>query len=275
MTAIQDTSDAFLSALHALWARITTFLPDVLGALLIIAAGYLIARLIGAAITRVTKVAGLDRFAETQGIASALGQTGIERPMSEILGRIAFWTVMLLFFVSAIDRLGLGQVSAALNAFVMYLPKVIGAAFIMMAGLFIAQMVRRVIAGSAETMGLEFASPLATTAYVVLVVIAAALAIGQLDLETEILYDVISITLMSAGAAAAIAFGLGSKEVAANVLAGTYIREMFREGDHVRIGDVEGDIKFVGPVKTVITNDRGDLSIANGELMRAAVQRTR
>ncbi len=275
MTALDDSADTLMSGVNALWARILDFLPDLLAAILILAVGYLASRLLAAAIERVTRVAGLDRFSEANGIGTVLVGTGISDPMSRILGRSAFWILMLVFVVNAIDRIGLPQVSSTLNAFVMYLPKVVGAAFILMVGLFIARVVRGVLEGTAETMGIEFAGPLSTSAYVLLVIIAASLAIGQLELETEILYDVISITLMSAGAAAAIAFGLGSKEVAANVLAGTYVREMFREGDRIRIGELEGEVKSVGPVKTIVTNEHGEISIANAELVRATVQRSR
>jgi small-conductance mechanosensitive channel len=273
MTALDESADTFMAAMHALWIRVVGFLPDVLAALLIVAIGYVVSRLAAAAVVRIAAAAGLDRFCATNGITSALARAGIERPMSQILMRFVFWVLMLVFFVNAIDRIGLVQVSATLNSFVMYLPRVIGATLILMVGLFVARFVRGVIEGTAETMAIDFARPLGTAAYVLLIIIAASLAIGQLQLETEILYDVISITLMSAGAAAAIAFGLGAKEVAANVLAGTYVREMFSEGDRIHFADIEGEIRYVGPVKTVIHAADGEISVANSELVRTTVRR--
>ncbi|MCB1683748.1 MAG: mechanosensitive ion channel, partial [Pseudomonadales bacterium] len=88
------------------------------------------------------------------------------------------------------------------------------------------------------------------------------------------LNQVIAILLISLGGAAALAFGLGSREVAGNILAGTYARELYREGDRLVIGAVSGTVTQVTAVKLELRTESGDLiTLPNAEVVNATVTR--
>ena len=237
-----------VSAMSALWSKVGAFIPNLLAFLVILLVGYVVARLAGAVVRKLMNAIKIDQFSQRIGIKDVLDRANIGVTVSGILSGIVFWLLMLTFMVSATESLGLPRVSSTIDSFVLYLPKVLGAAFILMTGLFIAQFVRDLITSGAEGFGLEFADPLGKVAYGLLVIIFVTLSIGQLELETGILNDVIVIALMSVGAAGAIAFGLGSKYIASNILAGTYVRELFREGDRVAIGNLSGVVSQVTAV---------------------------
>ena len=265
-----------LNAMTALWSKVAAFIPNLLAFFVILVIGYLVARLLASVMRRVLEAIHIDRFSQRVGVRSVLDGANIQAEVSTMLSRLVFWLLMLTFLVSATETLGLPRVSSTIDGFVQYLPKVLGAVFILLVGLFIAQFVRGIIVGGSESLGLESAGALGAAAYGLLVIIVGTLAIGQLELETEILNQVIAIVLISLGGAAALAFGLGSKLVAGNILAGTYARELYREGDDLVIGDVRGTVTQVTAVKLEIRTEEGDLiTVPNVEVINTTVRRMR
>ncbi len=98
------------------------------------------------------------------------------------------------------------------------------------------------------------------------------MAISQLEVKTDLLNHVIVIGLITVGLAVALAMGLGSREIAGQILAGIYVRELYQVGQQVRIGEVEGMIEEIGTVKTTLLTDDGELvSLSNRVLLEQRV----
>lgn len=262
---------AFVSLL-AIWSEIAGFLPNLAGALVILILGYFVARIASAVVRRLLAAVGFDRLGDRTGIADMLRRINVERPASHILGRIVFWILMLTFLLSASESLGLDRLSATINSLVQYLPRVLGAVFILSIGLFAATFSRDAVRGAAANVGSRHANTLGQTTYVLLAVIAAALAIGQLELETALLTVAVAVVITSAGVAAALAFGLGSRDVAGNVLAGSYIRDSYPPGTRIEVDGVVGEVKAVEATSTVLaTAENGEACVPNLSLLRGVV----
>ena len=89
---------------------------------------------------------------------------------------------------------------------------------------------------------------------------------------SDFVTDVIVIVLITVGLAVALAMGLGSREIAGQILAGIYVRELYQVGQEVRVGEVEGQIEEIGTVKTTLLTDEGELvSISNRILLEQHV----
>ena len=82
---------------------------------------------------------------------------------------------------------------------------------------------------------------------------------GQLEVKTDLLNYIIAIVLITVGLAAALALGLGSREVAGQIIAGIYVRELYQVGQQVKVGDVEGTIEEIGTVKTILLTEEESL----------------
>ncbi|MEQ4505131.1 mechanosensitive ion channel domain-containing protein, partial [Pseudomonas sp.] len=167
---------------------------------------------------------------------------------------------------------GLQRVSATLDMLALYLPKVFGAALVLLVGVLLAQLVNGVVRGAAEGVGLDYAAGLGRVAQWLVIIISISVAISQLEVKTDLLNHVIVIALITVGLAAALAMGLGSREIASQILAGIYVREMFQVGQQVQVGEVEGQIEAIGTVKTTVLTDDGELvSMSNRELLEQRV----
>ncbi|WP_407290930.1 mechanosensitive ion channel family protein [Stutzerimonas zhaodongensis] len=267
-------SQSLLGAMNALWAPIAAFIPRLFGALLVVAIGFVVAKLLDTLLSKLLAKVGLDRLVAGTGVNKLLARAGIRVPASALIGKIVYWFVLLVFLVSAAESLGLARVSAVLDMLALYVPKVFGAALILLAGVLLAQVVNGLVRGAAEGVGLEYASGLGRIAQGLVIIISISVAIGQLEVKTELLNYVIAIALISVGLAVALAFGLGSRELVSQILAGIYARELYEVGQRVRIEslDLEGEIEEIGTAKTLILTDEGELvSVANRVLLEQRV----
>ena len=265
----QETwSQSFVAAMTALWTKVASFIPDLITALIIVLLGFVIARIVDAVLSKGLAKLGLDRLMTGAGVTKMLSRIGIASPVSAVIGKIIYWFIILTFVVSAAETLGLARVSATLDAFALYLPKVFGAALILLAGLLLSHLVAGMVRGTVESIGADYAGGISRLVQGLLVIITVSLAIGQLQIETQLLNTVIAIVLVSFGAAAALAMGLGSRDTVSQIIAGVYLRELYQVGDRIKVEEREGVIEEIGTVKTTLVDDEGRfISIPNRTLL--------
>ena len=271
---IDTWGHSFVAAMTTLWTKIASFIPNLIAALLIILLGLVVAKIADTVLSKGFAKIGLDRLMSGAGVSKLLRRAGITAPVSRLIGKIVYWFIVLTFVISAAETLGLARVSSTLDAFALYLPKVFGAALILLAGLLLSHVVNGIVRGAAEGIGVDYAQGLGRFAQGLLVIITVSLAIGQLQIETALLNTVIAIVLVSFGAAAALALGLGSREVVGQIIAGVYIRELYQVGDRIRVAEIEGVIDEIGTVKTSLVTDEGSIiSVSNRVLLDERVSR--
>lgn len=114
------------------------------------------------------------------GLTKLLARVGIQVPVSTLVGKIVYWFVLLVFLVSAAESLGLQRVSATLDVLALYLPKVFGAALVLIVGVLLAQLVNSVVRGAADGVGLEYANGLGRIAQWLVIIISISVAVGRL-----------------------------------------------------------------------------------------------
>lgn len=265
-------TQSLIAAMTALWTKVAVFIPNLFVALILVLLGFVVAKLLDTLLSKLLGKVGLDRLMAGTGLTKILSRAGIQVPVSTLIGKIIYWFVLLIFLVSAAESLGLERVSATLDVLASYLPKVFGAALVLVAGVLLAQLVSGVVRGAAEGVGLDYAHGLARIGQGLVIIISISVAIGQLEIKTDLLNNVIAIVLISVGLAAALALGLGSREIAGQILAGIYVRELYQVGQQVQVGEVEGQIEEIGTVKTILLTDAGELvSVANRTLLEQRV----
>ncbi|MCY4532903.1 MAG: mechanosensitive ion channel [Gammaproteobacteria bacterium] len=272
--SIGDLGQGTLVALTTMWSEVAAFAPNFVGALVILAVGYVVARILSAVVRRLLSAIGFDHLAEKTGVADQLTRMNVNRPASGIFAAVVFWILMLAFLLSASESLGLERLSETIDSLVRYLPRVLGAILILSIGLFVATFTRDTVRAGMTNIGSEHAHAIGQAAYVLLAVIAIALAVGQLELETVLLTVAVTVVLTAAGVAIALAFGLGSREVAANVLAGAYLRDSLPEGTQITVAGVQGEVKAVEALSTVVVTEDGETSVPNMTLVRENVHIT-
>ncbi|KPW44141.1 CmpX [Pseudomonas syringae pv. broussonetiae] len=265
-------TQSLLAAMTALWTKVANFIPNLFGALVVVLLGFVVAKLLDALLSKLLAKLGLDRLVGGTGLTKIIGRAGVKVPISTLIGKIVYWFVLLIFLVSAAESLGLQRVSATLDMLALYLPKVFGAALVLLVGVLLAQLVNGLVRGAAEGVGIDYSAGLGRIAQGLVIIISISVAISQLEVKTDLLNHVIVIALITVGLTVALALGLGSREIAGQIIAGIYVRELFQVGQQVRVGDTEGQIEEIGTVKTTLLTDEGELvSFSNRILLEQRV----
>jgi hypothetical protein len=131
---------------------------------------------------------------------------------------LAYWFIMILVIIAALDALGLPIVSDLLNSIFLYIPNVVAAIIVLILGFLVGNLLSAVVRTAASNAGLKNAEGLGTIALYAIVFFSAAIAMIQLGIGEEIITAAFGIAFGAAALALAIAFGLGGREVAAEYL---------------------------------------------------------
>jgi hypothetical protein len=218
---ISTWGDAVFLALSNALNTFLAAIPQVIGALLIILIGWIVAGALARITTEVLKRAGADRlFAEHGG--EVYGSQSQRVKPSIVAGELVKWLIRMIFLVAAANVLGMTQVSQLLNQILLWIPNLIVAAVILLLAPLLARFVRRAIDVGAGEMGFTNAPLLGRIAEIAIIAFAVVIAIDQLGIAAT-LVNTLFIGLVGALALAfGLAFGLGGREVAAEITQSWY-----------------------------------------------------
>jgi hypothetical protein len=256
--------------------QVITYGPKLVAAVVVVVLGYLVARFIGQIVVKVSEKLGLQIAAERSGLAQSMQHMGVAKNVPTLLGTISFWLLMCVVFMAAFSILGLTAVSTAMSSVALYIPKLIVATVIVVVGLFAASFLRGVIATSTDRLGISYAEHLANASYYTLAILTLILAFQQLDIKFDLLNYAILIVLGGLALGFGLALGLGGRDVMAGILAGYYLRQRLTAGDEVDVAGMQGTVREVGPVATIIETDEHGLvnrhSVPNTKMLNEAVR---
>lgn len=235
--------------------RTAAYLPNLIGALVLVAVGWVLARLAGYWVARLVR--GLDRLATRWRIDGALRRIGLHRPVSDTLGRFVFWIVLLFFITAASEALGLPALTAWLTGVAFFLPRVVTAALILLAGLLAANITRDLLTSASASAGLAYGPALGQMAKTVILLIAALIAINELGVDVTVITVTLAVVLGALLGAGALAFGLGARTAVSNIIGSHYLRQIVRTGQTVRLGGVEGRVIAITATAVIIDGADG------------------
>jgi len=202
----------------AMLIKIWSYIPTILGAIVILVVGWIIAKFVEAVVVRALKAVRLDVVSDKAGIANMLAQGEIKWTLSELLGVIIYWIVMLSVLAASLNALNLTVASDLLSRLVAYIPNIIVAIFVLVLGSFLATFVAGIVRTAASNVGIGTAKLLGKVTQSVLIIFAIIIAIEQLNIATAFIAFAVNIILASIGLALALSFGLGCKDIAAKAM---------------------------------------------------------
>ena len=211
-----QTGTGVWSALVDVGDRLAMILPGFLAMILLVATGLLVGWLARALVSRVARALGLDRHMDRWGIVPSLRRSGIFRSPSDILGSVAFWAFFVLFASLGVDSIGFtGSTTGLLVAF---LPPLFAAVLILLVGLLVAGFLSQGLLIAAVNAGVPEARLLARAVQWGIVLFASATALTHLGIGKEMVLVAFGISFGGLVFALALAFGLGGRRLARDIL---------------------------------------------------------
>jgi len=203
---------------QSLMSEILLFLPKLLLGLLILFVGWLIAKyLVEPAIVKLLKLLAIDKLAEQVQLASFLSKGGVRRKLSELVGAIFYWVVMLAVLMVAFNAWNLSVAAELFRQVVTFLPKVIAAVFMLVIGIFAAAFLGTTVRTAASNSGILQAHLLGQVVQTAVVLFSIVASLKQL--EIQFVGEVFLILLTGLTFGCALAFGLGCKDIAGKWMA--------------------------------------------------------
>jgi hypothetical protein len=224
METVESWGDAVMVSLTEALQNFLGFLPALVGALLILIIGWVIAGLLAGLVERGLKAIGFERAAQSTGISGFIQRSGSSWTASAIVAEIVKWFIRLLAIQAAASVLGLTQISEIVTAIMLWLPNLVVAIVIVVIGTLIAKFVSGVVRGSTSQMGFTNPELLANVAYYAIVVFAVMAAVDQLGIAETVMNTLFIGLVAMVALAAGLAFGLGGQQTAAQITAGWYAK---------------------------------------------------
>lgn len=198
----------------AMLIKVWGYIPAIAGAIVILVVGWLVAKLIEAVVVRVLKALRLDIASDKAGISNVLAHGEVKLTVSELIGAVIYWIVVLVVIATALGTLNLTVASDMVSRLIEYVPNILAAIFILIVGAFVADFVATIVRTTAGNAGIDKAKLLAKMAKFVIVVFSVIIAIEQLKIASSLIVLSVNVILISIGIGIALAFGLGCKDIA-------------------------------------------------------------
>jgi hypothetical protein len=215
---LQETTErlTFLDRLRSSFSEVFgELIPALLGALVIVFAGYLLAKVLERIVDRFLRRVGLNKMLERGGVMQAVERSGAHLNPSRVISNLVFWLVMFAVILVAANALGLESLASVFGELVSYIPSVIAAIVIILVGIVLGQFVGGLIGASAGA--LHGGRALARVGSGGVILLAVFMALQELGIATDIVTTAFAILFGAIALALALAFGLGNRDLAGEI----------------------------------------------------------
>jgi hypothetical protein len=237
----------FGERLQGSFEQLYGYIPALFGALVILFAGYLLARLLEKGTDRLMRRIRFNQILEKGGVMQAVERSGSHINPTRVAGSLVFWFVMFAVMLVAANALGLQSLANVFSELVSYIPSVIAAIVIMIVGIVLGSFVGGLIKASAG--GLRGGPTLASAGKGGVIMLATFMSLQELGVATEIVTTAFAILFGAVALALSLSFGIGNRD-----LAGEVTREWYRRYKEERDA-IARDNREIDRAEGISTND--------------------
>ena len=215
---IQTWTDVLVSSLQNLWVQVLSWLPSLVGALVVFLVGLVVATGLASLVERVVAALKLDSLLRKLGVEEYTRRANMELNSGHFLGQLVYWFMVLAFLLAASDILGFFALSSFLRDVLLYVPNLVIAVLVVLASLVVANLARHLVRASVMAARLHAAKFLGSAAWWVVMVFGGLTALVQLGIAVQIINTLITGFIAMLALAGGLAFGLGGKEYAGELV---------------------------------------------------------
>lgn len=219
---VTNWQEAILAAGSSVLADLISFLPNLLGAVLIFLIGWIIAGWAKTLVAKLLEAAKLQKAVEGTTVEKFLQKTEWRGRAEDIIGSILRWIIIFIFFIATVNVLGLSTVSTVLNNILAYIPTVISATLILLVGVLFAGFVESLIKGTTGAFDVSTSRLLGKIASWIIMVFSLLAAISELGIAAQFINIIITGVVATLSIGLGLALGLGSKDLVNTILTEWY-----------------------------------------------------
>ena len=221
---VTDWGVAVMTSVAAALALLLSAIPKVIGFLVILVIGWLIASALAKLVSSLLRAVKFNDLAQRAGLSGFVQQMGVQTDAAGFVATIAKWFVRMIVLVSAFDALGLPAVSQVLEQLLLWLPNLVVAIIALVIGGLAANALARLVRGATAESGLGNPDLLANIARLAVWAFAIVVAVNQIGIATTLINTLFMAVVGALALALGLAFGLGGRETAGMIVRGWYER---------------------------------------------------
>jgi hypothetical protein len=216
--AVRDWGEAMLTSLAGAMMMFFAAIPKVLAFAVILVVGWLVAGLIARLVAGILRRVRFNELAAHSGFAGFVNNMGVENDSAGFLAAVAKWFIRLIVLVVAFDALGLPAVSDVLRQLLLWLPNLAVGLVVLIIGGLLANAAAGVVRGATASAGFRHPELLANVACAAIWVFAIIVAVNQIGIAQTLVNTLFMGAVALAVLALGLSFGLGGRDVAAQIL---------------------------------------------------------
>ena len=216
---LQTWGDTLVLKFQEVGAGVIGFIPNLVMAIVIFLAGWVVGSLLGNVVARVIKTIKVDHALQSAGIGNLVHRAGFQLDSGKFLGMLVEWFVVVVFLIAALDVLGLKYVNEFLVQVVAgYLPQVIVAVLVLLVAGVVGDVMERVVSGSAKAANISSANFLGKLTRWSVWIFGFIIALSQLGIGAIYLQTLFTGVVVALSIAIGLSFGLGGQDAAAQTI---------------------------------------------------------
>jgi hypothetical protein len=216
---VQSWGTVFTQSLQDIWIGFASFVPTLIIAIIIFAIGWVLGALLQKIVEGIFTTLKVDSALKSAGLEDVVHRSGYTLKSGVFVGAIVKWFVIVVFLIASFNVLGLNDVNAFLSDVVLsYIPQVLIAVLVLMVGVVIADALSKIVMASARAAHVKSAHLLGSITRWSIWIFAILTALLHLGIAPDLIQIIVEGVVLAIAVAIALAFGLGSKEVAGEIV---------------------------------------------------------
>lgn len=252
-----DLKNEILAPFQTIFQEVLSALPTVLKFIGFIIFAWLVVKLFIYVIRKVLAKTNIDKWSKKLSETKIFGDTTINVVLTKVILGILKWFLILVFIMAGSNIFGLDSISEGIRSFFAYLPRLLTALGIFVAGVYMGTLVKKAIQSLFKSLELTGGNLLGNIAFYLIVIFLSITALDQAGVNTSIIKSNLTLIIGAILFAFTLAFGLGARDAVVRLLFGYYSRKNIEIGKRVKIDEQEGTVIAIDNIcMTIVTNDR-------------------
>lgn len=219
MMFIQTWGGVFSESLLNLWYGFISFVPSLLGAIILFIIGWVVGNIIGKAVAQLIDALKLNKLFESAGASELMNRAGMKLNVGGFIGALVKWFIVVVFLMASLEIMGLTQVNDFLReAVLFYLPKVVIASLVLVIATVIADTMKKLVVASAQAANAKGAKMVGSIVKYAIWIFAFIIALSELGIASAFMQILFTGLIAALAIACGLAFGLGGKEAASKAI---------------------------------------------------------
>jgi hypothetical protein len=239
---LPDLKGVLINTLESFISKFIEFVPNVVVAMVVIIAGVLIGKILSKVVDKVLTQIGFNKLGDKINEIEAIKKFDLDIKLSKVVGKLLYYFVLLVFIIAAADTLGVPAISNMVLLLVEFIPKIISAAIMVLAGVLLADMLRKFVADLCASFNVSSGKLISSAVFFFVLIIVVIASLAQAGINTSLLEFTFSVLVGGIILAFSIGYGFASKEILLNILSSFYSKNKYRIGQTIEIDGVKGEV---------------------------------